>query len=283
MIDALKIGQDDVRNRSVCIMNPLRQEESLMRTTLIPSLINNLIYNLNRGMRTIKFFEVSNVYFRKQGGGKLPVENLRLGGLSLVEKMHQLWNPGVDDFFTVKGDVEACIRTLTNDEGVWRRSDEPFLHPGKSADFVVKDRKAGFVGVLSPDVVSSLDFKVQKGDVVLFELDMDMLLSLSSKQKVFQKFSIYPYIQRDLSVLVDEGRSAGEVRAVLKSFKSELIDDIKIFDFYRGKNIPADKTSIAFTVTYRSFDRTLNEEEIDDVHQKLIAHLVEHTGAELRS
>ncbi|MGE5894000.1 MAG: phenylalanine--tRNA ligase subunit beta [bacterium] len=279
----LKIKEHDPRSRVVPVMNPLRQEESCMRTTLIPALLANLTHNYNRGVKTIKLFETANVCLPKTGQEKLPLENLRIGGLCITEKLHQLWKTDTEDFHVVKGDVAAMMNTLMVPGGAWKRSAEPFLHTGKSADLFFKDKKAGFVGVLSPEIVPSLGIKVQKADIVLFELDLDLLLSLSSGQKTFEKLSVYPYIQRDISILVDAGKTAQEVLKILKSFKSDLIDTVKLFDYYRGKNIPEGKASLAFTITYRSFERTLSEEEIEKVHKKLVEHLIEQSGAELRA
>lgn len=283
ILRVLKISKDDFRCNAVKIMNPLRQEESLMRTFLLPSLIANLQHNVNRGMRDVRLFEISRVFLRHKTSEKLPVENLRLAGISLREDLHHLWKTSEDVFYRVKGAVDALLNSLHVLNFRWEMSLEPFLHPGKSADLFIGGKKAGFVGMLSPDILPLLDINIQKTGVGVFELDLDLLLSASSVSAVFEKFSVYPYVQRDLSILVDSTQSSQDILDVLRSFKSDLIDDIGVFDYFRGKNIPEGKVSFAFSITYRSFDRTLSEDEVDSVHCQIVEHLVKKTGAELRA
>lgn len=282
-LDLLRIADNDHRRKMVGIMNPLRQEDANMRTTLIPSLIGNLVYNFSRGNREVKLFESSRVFVRRTSQDRLPEESLRIAGIVLGERSYELWKNDASPYYMVKGDVVAMMNTLCVGEGTWRRSTEPFLHPGKAADLLFGGKKAGFIGVLSPEVSASLDIKMHKSEIVVFECDVDMLLSMSSGPTVYERFSAYPYVQRDISVLIDAESSHQEMLRILRSFRSDLIDSIRVFDYYRGKNIPEGKASIAFTVTYRSFERTLSEEEVEKVHAELVAHLLGQSGAELRS
>jgi len=283
ILPVLKITEDDPRSRVVKIVNPLRQEEALMRTFLLPSLLENLKYNLNRGVRGIRLFELSRVFVRKSSSEKLPEENLHLAGIALNEKLHDLWKTGEDDYYRIKGDVDSLLNALGLNDIQLERSSEPFLHAGKSADIYIGGKKAGYAGILSPDIISSLDIPVHKTGIGIFEVDLEMMMSASDQPPVFRSFSVYPYVQRDISIIIDAAKNAQDVLAVLRSFKTDLIDEIKVFDYYRGKNIPEGKASLAFSITYRSFDRTLNEEEVDGVHSQLVEHLIKKTGAELRA
>jgi phenylalanyl-tRNA synthetase beta chain len=284
VIETLKIGKDDPRTKAVKIVNPLRQEESLVRTSLVPSLLDNLIHNYHRGAKIIKIFEISKVFTNKNSKGeKLPQEGTRIGGLSLDEKEHQLWNSNIDDFFSVKGDIDAMVKELSILSGRWERSKEPFLHPGRSADLIINKKKAGFIGILSPEVIRKLDLKMHGVDTVLFEFDLDLLFASTEKRDVYERFSRYPHVQRDISLLVDTDKSAQDVLSIIASFKSDLLFDTRVFDFYRGKNIPEGRVSLAFSVTYGSYDRTLSEEEIDAVHNDLVEYVIDKTGGELRS
>lgn len=282
-LDLLGIPDNDPRRRTVGIVNPLRQEDANMRSTLIPTLIGNLVHNFSRGNREVKLFEVARIFIRRTSQDRLPDESLRISGLVLAPRDYELWKSDVSSYFAVKGEVVAMMNTLSVGEGTWRRSREPFLHPGKSADLLLGGKKAGFVGVLSPEVSSKLDIKMHKSEIVVFEFDLDMLLSISSGSTVYEKFSAYPYIQRDISILIDAEYSHQEMLEILRSYRSDLIHSIRVFDYYRGRNIPEGKASIAFTVTYRSFDRTLSEDEVEKVHTELVAHLLSQSGAELRS
>jgi phenylalanyl-tRNA synthetase beta chain len=284
MIGVLNIPENDPRANAVPIMNPLKQEESLARTMMVPSLIDNLIYNYNRGIKGIRLFEISKVFIgRNKKGERLPEEILKVGGISLAEKAHQLWSSGAEDFYTVKGDLDAMISELYATTVIWERSSEPFLHPGKSADLVINKNRVGFVGVLSPEILSELDVKIHNADVIVFEFDLDMILKEAGKRTVYERFSKYPFVQRDISILVDAEMSAQDVLIILRTFKSDLIDDVRVFDFYKGKNIPEGKVSLAFSVTYRSVDRTLSEEEIDNLHNDLTRYVLDKTGGKLRT
>jgi len=283
-LDLLEIPEKDYRRRAIPIMNPLRQEESLVRTTLIPSLIENFVYNFNRGMRSIKLFETARVFIDKGvKNGRLPQENNRISGLYFDDSSHLLWDTGLDPYFHVKGDADALIQDMAVRDGVWERSSEPFLHPGRSADFRIGDEKAGVVGVLSPEVVRRLDLKTGDTPIVVFDFDLDMLMQHSSAAKIYEKFSRFPSVQRDISILVDAEKTAQDLLDTMREFRSDLISDIKVFDYYRGGNIPGGKASLAFNITYRSFERTLSEEEVDSVHKDFVDFLLEKTGAVLRS
>ncbi|MEW6215741.1 MAG: phenylalanine--tRNA ligase subunit beta, partial [Nitrospirota bacterium] len=279
-LDMIAIPESDRRRNTIVIRNPLRQEESLLRTTLIPALIENFKYNLDRGIKDIRFFEIARVF--ENIGKSLPLEELRLGGIFYKDKSPSLWKEDAQGFFITKGALESMFEDLKINEYSFSPSSEPFLHEGRASDIYVSGSHVGYLGVLGPEIVERLDLKKQKPEIVLFELNLDMLLTLIPDSIRYIQTPKYPYIERDIAIVVDENVTASEIKEIIKAFPSELIENVSLFDSYRGGNIPDGKKSLAFNIRYRVKDRTLRDDEVEDLHASLIKHILERTGGELR-
>lgn len=278
-LDRLFRASDDPRRRSIRIRNPLTEEQSVMRTTLLPSLLANLSWNASRGVRELKIFEISKV-FLSEGPG-LPDEQLRVSGLALGSRTGGLWDgqDGNVDFFDVKGAVELLLATLRVGGVTYKAAEEPFLHPGKSALLMVGGRQAGFMGQLHPDVSAAFDLP---SDAYVFELNFEELLEVPVAGPKFVSLPRFPSVERDVAVIVREEEQAYSVLKAIESLKLELIEDVRLFDCYRGRPIPDGMKSLAYTVTYRSANRTLTDEEVNEVHGKVMDSLREKLGAEIR-
>ncbi|MBS1235035.1 MAG: pheT, partial [Nitrospirae bacterium] len=150
-LDLLSIPEDDRRRRCISLKNPLKQEDSLMRTTLIPSLINNFLYNLARGTREVSLYELSRVFIDE--GDRLPKEELRLSGIFFRENAPSVWQEQIPPFFVVKGTLQALFEEMKAGEYCLAPSDEAFLHKGKSADILCEGQKTGFIGEISPNII----------------------------------------------------------------------------------------------------------------------------------
>ena len=279
-LNMLSISEGDKRRRHISLMNPLRQEDSLMRTMLLPSLINNFLYNLARGTREISLYELSRVFLDE--GGPLPNEELKLGGIYFRENSSAVWHEQIPSFFVVKGVLEAVFREMKAGEYSMVPSNEVFLHNGKSADILFKGQKAGFIGEVSPHIIGRLNLKIKKPEIVVFELSLDILLSMVQEKTVFAQIPKYPSIERDIALVVDERLTAGEILEWLRGYESPVMESVELFDYYKGKNIPADKKSLGFRIVYRSKDRTLTDTEVEAVHGTLVAYILEKTSGELR-
>ncbi|PKL52517.1 MAG: phenylalanine--tRNA ligase subunit beta [Nitrospira bacterium HGW-Nitrospira-1] len=279
-LDLLSIPKDDRRRRFVTLRNPLRQEDSLMRTTLAPSLINNFLYNLARGARKIAFYELSRVFIDE--GSRLPGEELRLAGIFFRENSPAVWQEQVPSFFIVKGALQALFEEMKAGEYTLIPSDEVFLHKGKSADIICKEQKIGFIGEISPHIIERLNLKIKKPEIVIFELSVDILLSLIEDRPVYAQIPKYPSIERDIALVVDDLITSGEILGLLRGYNSPVIESIELFDYYKGKNIPMDKKSLGFRIVYRSKDRTLTDSEVESVHGDLVAYILKKTAGELR-
>lgn len=278
----LEIPEDDLRRRFVSLMNPLRQEESVMRTMLIPSLLRNIERNSSRGIESLKLFEIARVFIRDKNF-ILPHEPIYLGIISKKEDFKSPFNEDPYDFYALKGIIEGLLKHFKFQDFHFKISLEPFLHSGQSTDIYVNREKIGFIGVLSPKILAKFDFKT-KPYICIAEINLEKLFKAFSFQpSVFYKpFSNYPPIKRDTAILVSADFEAQKIFELIKSFGSDLIEDIYIFDIYKGKGIPEGKQSIAFRVTYRAFDRTLTSEEVEYTHARLVKKIISETGSELR-
>jgi len=282
MLDILSLSPEDERRKTMHIMNPLRQEESFLRTALAPSLLENLKHNVSRGVREMALFEAGKIFISK-GEGELPTEIMKLGGLLLREKIYRLWKGGGDDFYRVKGVLEDLMNELFIREGMYSfvPSTEPFLHPGKSADILIGERRVGFMGVLSPVVKEALDLKI-KEEPLIFELDLDVLFELLPPPPEYTPIPRFQESQRDIAIVLDESIPAASVLKTIKEYPSELIENVLLFDLYRGEKIPSGKKSLAFNIRYRAKDRTLTDLEVEMLHTALVNHILKETSGSLR-
>ncbi len=286
-LDLLGIDAGDVRRKMVQIKNPLRAEDAFMRTTLIPALIRNIVYNVSHGNRSLRLFEISRVFLA--GGDrpdKLPEERNHFAAALYREKIQSLYRDDTPDFFVVKGVIEALFDSLRIASYSFIRSAEPFLHPGQSADIFIAGEKVGYAGALSPVIVERLDIKAHRPSIILAEIDID-LLSCHHAQFVqmirYRPLPRYPFSERDTALIVDESLESAEIVALLKSYSSDLIEGVTLFDVYKGKNIPEGKKSIAFSIRYRASDRTLKDEEVEALHSQIVGFMIERTKGQLRT
>jgi phenylalanyl-tRNA synthetase beta chain len=279
-LDMIHIPLNDTRRKTIGIKNPLRQEESLLRTTLVPALLERFKYNLDRGRKDIRLFEIARVF--QDIGETLPLEELRLGGLYYRERIQSLWGDDTRGFYVAKGALESISEEFKIKECSFSPSSEPFLHRGQSADIYISGSRVGSVGVVSPKITESLDLKRHNPEVVLFEVNLDLFETFTSEPVRYVTIPRYPAIERDIAVVVEETLPANEIQNMIKGFASELIETVSIFDVYRGEHIPLGKKSIAFNIVYRSHERTLRDDEIERVHAELVDSVLQRTGGELR-
>lgn len=279
-LDMIAIPEDDKRRNTVAIKNPLSQKESLLRTTLTPALIENLKHNLYRGIKDIRIFEISRVF--NNIGKPLPLEELRLAGVLYKGKPPSLWKEDAQGFFIAKGAIESIFEDLKIKVYSFLPSAEPFLHRGSGADIYASDSYIGYIGRCSPEIVERIGLKKQNEEIVVFELNVDTLLTLIPDSISYTPIPKYPYVERDVAIMVDEHLKVSTIKEIITGFPSEFIEEVSVFDLYKGGNIPVGKKSIAFNIRYRSKDRTLRDDEVENLHTALLKHLLDMTGGELR-
>jgi phenylalanyl-tRNA synthetase beta chain len=160
-------------------------------------------------------------------------------------------------------------------------SAEVFLHKGKSADIICKGQKIGFTGEISPHILERLNLKIRKPEIVVFELSLDILLSLAKERTTYAQIPKYPSVERDIALVVDDRMTSGEVLDMLRGYDTPLIESTELFDYYKGRTSPGQK-SLGFWVVYRSKDRTLTDNEVESEHGALVEYILKKTAGALR-
>ncbi|MBI5074161.1 MAG: phenylalanine--tRNA ligase subunit beta [Nitrospirae bacterium] len=277
---SIELHEHEQRRKHVTLRNPLRQEECLMRTTLMPAIVNNFIYNLSRGIRDIRLYEISRVFI--DWGKPLPSEGLRLAGLFFQDMMPSLWKEAVPVFYQVKGVLEALFEETGLRQYTFVPSREIFLHSGKSADIYAGDQKIGYLGELGPQVIEKLSLKIQKPQVIVFEIDLEQMLLLLEQKIVYHPMPRYPSVERDVALIMDDQIASADIIALFKAYPADIIEHVELFDQYKGKNLPQGTKSLGIRVTYRSKDHTLAEEDVEPVHLALVEHVAGKAGARIR-
>ena len=281
MLRDLKLASEDRRVQALRIHNPLSEDQSVMRTTLVPGLLQTVRLNANRQILDLKIFELGRAFY-PQMGKELPEEREILSGLLCGHRDEESWAKikGEVDFFDLKGTLETVFRRL-DIGGIQFRPEgkEPFLHPEAACRIMAQDKFLGFLGEIHPDVREAFELK-QK--VFLFELDFESVAEGIRESRAFKPLPRFPAVFRDLALIVDERISAADLLAVIDRANNGLIAERKIFDLYRGNPIPAGKKSLAFRLKYQQEGRTLTDAEVNELHQKIIQLLAEKHGAILR-
>lgn len=278
-LDAIKIPASDLRRQFIKIKNPLKIEEEALRTTLLPSLLNNLIWNLNRGVKSLKIFEISRIFLADTS--PLPQETHHLAAISFHATHPALYAGKHDPFYNMKGIIEAIFHKLRLTFFSFESAQvEPYLRPGYSCLIAIHGNKIGSLGSLHPEVLEKYDILK---NVHVLELDIDKLKGFLPKRPKFKKLPKTPHVERDLALVVEKHIKAGDIKTAIKDFHTDLIESITLFDVYEGKPLSIDKKSLAYTIVYHAKNRTLTDSEIDSLQNDLIIFLNEKFMATLRS
>jgi len=279
--ERIGISDKDPRSQHVRILNPLTEDQGVMRTTLVPSLLETAARNLAYRSEDLALFELRPV-FQPIAGADLPQESLRLTAILCGRREPLGWSQSdaKADFFDMKGAVEELLSGLRVTGLTWdSHSNEPYYHPGKSCALYCGNRLLGTLGELHPEVLYEFDLGQS---AILCDLDIESLFEIGPGKIRFQPLSRYPDVQRDSAFLVDAEITAQQVFAVLGRVKIKDLEKIELFDVYAGAGIPAGKKSLAIRASYRALDRTLTDELIQNLHGKLVRAMEKELSAELR-
>jgi len=280
-VDQLGLPETDERRRQVRIRNPLTEEQAVMRTTLIQSLLLNARRNADVGRFDLKIFETGRTFIR-QGDGKQPREHNRAAFLITGRRYEDRWHfqDLQADFYDLKGCAENILETLRIPAPSFRECvPEPFLHPGKSCGVFSGETQLGFLGEVHPDVLVRMNLA---GTVVVGELDLDLLAAGYSAKASFRNPPRFPSSSRDVAFLVRREIAAAEMLRSATDSPEELLEKVQIFDVYEGKNIPAGMKSLGLRFSYRGADRTLMDDEVNEVHARIVRKIVYASGASIR-
>ncbi len=268
-MDMVKIPQDDDRRNMVWISNPLGEENSVMRTDMLSSIMKSLRTNYTRRNAEGGLFEVGTVY-RPIQGEKLPEEKLEVA----------LGMYGDCDFYNIKGIVEQLLESIGIEKysfGVCENN--PSFHPGRCAEVFIQGEKVGVVGQIHPEVASN--FKIS-AEVYGALLDFNTMMKYHTVDRHYKMLPKFPATSRDIAILVDKEIPVGEIVKIFEKQQSEILREYKLFDVYEGEQVGKDKKSVAYSLTFRADDRTLTDQEVGQVMDKILADLKEELKAELR-
>jgi len=252
-----------------------------MRTTLLPGLLEIVSRNVSRRNYNVRLFELGRIFLAAADPGHLPREPLTLAGVLSVRNERVLWQglKRQSDFYDVKGIVEMLGSVLGSAEMEVVREAVPFLDSANSAVVRWEGKPIGVCGLLDPDLQEELHIHQP---VALWEIDLEPCLRRTRPLPVFSPLPRYPAVLRDLAVVVDAHRSAGEVLDQIKKAGGDFLEQAILFDVFQGKPLPAGKRSLAFSLIFRAPDRTLTDEEVRLIQEQIVARLRENLGAELR-
>lgn len=271
VFDNLQLAADSPLRQAIKIKNPLGDDFSLMRTTGLHGMLTSLGTNYARRNKDVKLFEFAKVYLAKE----LPLSDYPDERPQLVLGFY-----GKGDFYTLKGAVEDFLAFV----GIKGRSDyavssHPFLHPGRQAEISYKGERLGFLGEVHPDVTKVYGI----GDrAYIAQIDLPTVLTLASFAHHFEGIAKFPAMTRDLSMLVPKAVAAGDIETVIEQRGGKLLESYHLFDIYEGEQVREGCKSMAYSMTFRHKDRTLETEEVDKAMKKILNGL-EGLGIELRA
>ena len=268
-VDNINLDENDSKREFVKIMNPLGEETSVMRTTLIPNMLNIISTNISHKVEEAYLFECGNTF--------IPQENL-----PKEVKKYCIGMYGKEaDFFELKGIIEEVLENvgLKNYEVEPEKNNNTF-HPGRCANLVLEGKVLGTFGELHPDVIENYNLGQR---VYVAEIDIDLVFENTDETKIYTQLPKYPSTSRDIALLVKDEIFVKQIEDIIKANSSDIVESYKLFDVYKGAQIEEGYKSIAYTITYRSKDKTLTDEEVSTVHDKILSELSDKLDANLRS
>jgi phenylalanyl-tRNA synthetase beta chain len=279
LAERLRLLPDDPRRRALALVNPLSEDLSRMRTTLLGSLLDIARYNVARGMPDLRLFEIGAVY--RDDGERLPHEHRALGLLLCGRLAEPTWGapqPPHADFFALKAVLEALAGAVRLDDLELRPAYEPFLHPGRAAAVSGGGAELGWIGELHPLVARTWDLE----RAAVAELDLDRLIGAARGIEDYEDLISFPVLRQDLAVVLDADVAAADVIATVRSAAGALLDDVRVFDVYTGPQVGEGRRSLALALAFRASDRTLSDEDVAPVRERIVEALQRVLEAQLR-
>lgn len=268
--EAMDIPAEDPLRQFVRLINPLGEDYSVMRTTLLPNMLNVLETNSRNGQESIKMFELGNVFTPTEE--LLPQERRALSFGMYGRRT---------DFYTMKSAIFSLLARLgIRNVTVEPVTDIPYLHPGRSATLLIDGIPRGVLGEVSFPVAERIESKYR---LYIAEIEFEPLLTLATDERVYKPIARFPAMQWDLALVVDKDLPAQAVQDVLESVDNPIVQNIELFDVYTGPQVPDTKKSLAYKITYQDPTQTLREEDASAAHSQLLAAAEEQVQATLRN
>lgn len=270
--DKINLPEDSYLRNYIKLINPLGEDYSVMRTTLLPNMMELLSRNYNRGVEECYVYEIGNTFIAKEFPiAELPEE----------KKILSLGTYGKKDFYYLKEVVDLTLGRL-GIKGIEyiREEDDTSFHPGRTAKLLLGGECIGIIGEIHMDV--ALNYNI-KDRVYIGQIDFDKIVELTNMEVKYQPLPKYPGMLRDLALVVKEDILVGNMEKIMWKHGKGLIEKIELFDIYTGNQIPEGMKSVAYSITYRSHDRTLRDDEVNEIQKDIIKDLEDTFGAKLRS
>jgi phenylalanyl-tRNA synthetase beta chain len=269
--DKLNLPQDSNLRNAVVISNPLGEDYSIMRTTTIADMLKVISTNYNRRIDEARLFEMSFVYLPES----LPIKELPKEKPILTLGMY-----GKTDFYELKGNVEELLSRL----GIKKYEfvpvkDNPSFHPGRTASLIIKGEYAGIIGEVHPAVSEKFECPER---TYLGMIEVESLVKNSSMESQYNPLPKFPAVSRDIAMLVKDEIMVKQIEDIIKQRAGKILEDIKLFDVYKGKQVPEGMKSVAYSITFRASDRTLTDEEVGKAMTKILDGLKNNIEAQLR-
>lgn len=268
-LDKIKLSEDDKKRDYITLINPLGEDTSVMRTTMMPSMLNVLYTNISRKVESGLAFECGNIFTPQEG---LPIETNHL--------CVGMYGKDVD-FFVLKGALETILDSVgfENYEIIPETNNTTF-HPGRCATIKYNNIYIGTFGEVHPEVIDNYNLGQR---VYLAELDLDLIFENSDRTIIYNPLPKYPSTSRDIALLVKDDIIVKQIEDIIKANGEDLLESYELFDVYKGSQIADGYKSIAYSIIYRSKDKTLTDDDVNKVHQNIIRELEEKLDARLRS
>ncbi|WP_314091569.1 phenylalanine--tRNA ligase subunit beta [Gemella haemolysans] len=267
-------------HHKVRLLMPMTETHSTLRQSLVPGLLNTVQYNVARKQKDLKLLEIGRVFFGSGDDNIQPKETLYLSAALTGEERATKWlkESSSLDFFAAKGYLEVVFDRLGLDEKVtYKKSKLEGMHPGRFAEVHLGEKRIGFIGEVHPQVADKLGLNT----TYVFEINLDEVISESKVKPKYEEVTKYPEITRDIAMLVDDKDEYQNIYNVIESVNSKLITKVELFDLYVGAELLVGKKSLALTITYSDKQKTLTDEEVTAVHDKVLSALTEY-GAIIR-
>lgn len=278
----LNLPESHFLRKTVRISNPLIQDQTVMRTTLIPGVLKSIQWNANRKIEKIQLFEMGKVFFPQdnENKDKLPLEKMMITGALTKVGKGSIWEKEENwDIFYLKGILESLFENLGIQNSDYLKSDFPVFDTQKNGLIKVNHQEVGIFGEISQSII---DFLGIPGNVYLFEIDFSKLFPLINKSIVFTPLPKFPSIKRDIAIMVSETVTVNEIHSAILTSNRKIIKKVELFDIFRGKQIRKGYKSMAFSIVFQSDDRTLTDEEVDKVMENVKIKLENLFQAKIR-
>ncbi|OEH91886.1 phenylalanine--tRNA ligase subunit beta [Bacillus solimangrovi] len=273
---------DNIVANPVHLAMPMSEERSVLRLSIVPHLLEVLSYNKARRMDSLSLFEIGSVYLTdEEVVTKLPTETERLAGAftGLWQKHQWQGEKKVVDFFVAKGVLEGLFTELgLSDRITFTRLNKEGMHPGRTAEVKLDNEYLGFIGQLHPQAQKDADLN----ETYVFEISLEKLLNADAGAVSYKPIPRFPSISRDIALVLAEDIPSSDVKSVIYEAGGKLLQDVTIFDLYKGEHLEAGKKSLAFSLRYFDPEKTLTDEEVTKVHEKVLKVVEEKLGATLR-